>query len=156
VDLAVQRADAGGVDDRGAVVQAAVAAVLGEPADDHEVVGGRAVDPARDGRAVRGLGERACLGGVREDVARRDELGQDHDLRAGRRGGVQRGDRPGAVAVQVPDHGRELVAGDAHGAHGRDCTRVHLTGDGRRRRTSTAALRGDPGGGRSGERQRLH
>ena len=74
------------------------------PATTSPCAAARSAQP-RDGRPVRGLGERAGLAGVAEHVARRDELGQHDDLRAGVRRGVERGERPRAVAVEIADAG---------------------------------------------------
>jgi hypothetical protein len=118
VRLAVDGAQPARVDERRAVVQR-VSGVLGEAADDDQAARGGALGPAAHGRAARRLGQRERLGRVAEHVARGGELGQHDDLRARVGGGVDRGERPGAVAVEVADDRRQLVDGDAHGAHAR-------------------------------------
>jgi hypothetical protein len=63
------------------------------------------------------LGERPRLLGVLEHVARGGELWQHDDVCARRRGGVDRRDRPRAVALEIADDRRELMDGDTR--HGR-------------------------------------
>jgi hypothetical protein len=118
VRLAVDRADAARIDERGAVVEHAVGAALGEAAGDHEPVRRCAPRPARYGRAVRRLGERPRLRRVLEHVAGGGQLGQHDDLRAGAGRRVDRGERRVAVGFELADSGDELVAGDSYGGHG--------------------------------------
>jgi hypothetical protein len=115
VDLAIDRAQPARVDDRGAVVQPS--RVLGEAADHDEAARGGELRPARDRRPVGRLGQRACLVLVVEHVAGDGELRQHDDPRAGVGGGLDRGARPRAVALEVADDRRELVDCDAHAGH---------------------------------------
>ena len=70
--------------------------------------------------------QRRLLTELHEMPVTRRVFGKDphaERLQKRRGGGVERGQRACAVGVELADDGRELVAGDAHGAHQPDCIR---------------------------------
>ena len=92
------------------VVEVVVRAQLAKPADDDRVSGRSLLDQSRIGPSA---GTAPRLRDGLEDVAGRDQLGQDNHLRAG---GDSLADRPAGqspVALEVADRRRDLCAGHA-------------------------------------------
>ncbi len=116
--------DPGVIDNRGAVVDQAVPAQLGKAADHDRRAPASLRRPLAEQRVLRTDRNRAHLLARLEDVARRRELRQQHDVRAGVNSPPERRSRQLAVCFEVPDPRSELLADDSrHGGLGQLCNR---------------------------------
>ena len=111
--LAVDGHHAVGGDRGGAVVEVAVGAALGEPADDEPGAAATEVSgPGREHRVVGRDRARPRLVGRLEHVARGGQLGEHHDRRASGDGVRDGRHRRLDVGLQLADAWRQLAARD--------------------------------------------
>src|SRR5205085_5841443 len=112
-------AQAGGIYQHGAVMQASLVAQLAQPADDHELVLACERRPSLDGGSVQPLGQPARLLGIGEHVATDRKLGNDHHVGAAPGGVLDCRGGEGTIVLDLADPRRHLAAGDADRAHRR-------------------------------------